>query len=175
LNSIDDSIDIIHGNSKLFNLNELKQCQIDKPSDLLLLFLPNFNFSTPFHFMFASKNFDILKKIIEKIDHKDIFTEFLKNDELINKILKMFIYILKEEHGYQLLNIKTIYCTFSYDDYEENESAKESTNDSEDAWEKEEEKNNRKMLLKIKKYFNKICKKIMSNKTFTEQYNFVTY
>lgn len=118
--------------------------------------------------MFASK-------IIEKIDEKDIFTEFLQNDELINKIIKMFVYILKEEQGYQLLNIKTIYCTFSYDDYEENESANESTNESEDEWETEEEKNNRMMLLIIKKYFNKICKKIMSNKTFTELNNFVTY
>ena len=132
MNSIDESIDIIHGNSKLFKLNELKQFQIDKTSDLLPLFLPNFNFSTPFHFMFASKNFDILKKIIEKIDEKDIFTEFLQNDELFNKIIKMFVNILKEEQGYQLLNIKTIYCTFSYDDYEENES--------EDEWDKQKKR-----------------------------------
>ena len=93
LKSIDESISIINGNSKLFNKENLEKYEVNEPSDLLLLFLPNFSFSSPFRFLLSCNYFDVLNRLVEKIEENDLFSKFLNNDMLIDKLIKMF-YIL---------------------------------------------------------------------------------
>jgi hypothetical protein len=69
--------------------------------------------------------FDVLNRLVEKLEENDLFSKFLNNDLLIDKIIKIFVYILKEYQRYPLSSIKEVYCympiDFDYLDYEENE------------------------------------------------------
>ena len=66
--------------------------------------------------------FDVLNRLVEKIEKQDLFSKFLDNKILINKIIKMLVYILKEYQRYPLSSIKKVYChmpiDFDYFDYE---------------------------------------------------------
>ena len=164
LNSIDESIDIISGDSKLLNYEDIEKHEINKAEDLFLLFLPNFSFVTPFHYLLSNQFFSVSNKLVDTINKGDLFKKFITNEDLINRIIEMFVYILNEKGRYPLSCIKEIYSDLSQDfDHEENE------------WETPEEKIIRENCLQVEFFLNEIVEKILKNKSFTERKEFNTY
>ena len=140
-------------------MEKLEEYQITKIEDLLLLFLPNFSLSTPFHFLLVHNNFKIIKKFVNSIEKLD-FNVFLNNQSLIDKIIEMFEYILEEYNRYPKDCIKKSYCElpidYDYYDYDEQEN------------ETEIEKMNRENSSKVKEYLTKITEKIVNNDSFNK-------
>ena len=89
--------------------------------------------------------------MVDSIEEKDLFAKFLENENLIDKIKEMFVYILEEYTSYPLEMVQKRYCglpiDYDYYDYDEEED------------ETREEKSNREVRAKVKAYLIKIVEK----------------
>ena len=117
---------------------------------------------TPFHFLLVRNRFEIIKKLVVSIEEKDLFAKFLKDENLIDKIKEMFVYILEEYTSYPLESIAESYCKLpiDYDYYDYDETP--------------EEKSNREVRAKVKAYLIEIIEKLLKNNSFTKQNDFNT-
>ena len=60
---------------------------------MFLLFLPNFWMQTPFKFLLTRKDYILFRKILDSVEK--FFDDFLKNENLMNKICDLFIYLIE--------------------------------------------------------------------------------
>jgi hypothetical protein len=128
--------------------------------------LPNFSLCTPFHFILANRYFDILIRLIESIEEGKFFSKFLEDENLIDKIVEMFIFILEEDGSYPIeaLDDNYAHLPIDYDYYDFDEEPDETL----------EKKIIRISRSKVKDFLTKISQKICKRKEFTER-DFNTY
>jgi len=129
--------------------------------------LPNFFLSTPFHFILANSYFNILIRLVDSIEEGNLFSKFLEDENLINRIVEMFIYILEEYVSYPSEALKDNYAhlPMDYDYYDFDEEPDETL----------EEKTIRISRSKVKDYLTKISEEIYKRKEFTRRNDFNTY
>jgi hypothetical protein len=156
---IDDSLDVLNGRSKLFVMDNLKEFKIQKSEDLLLLFLPNFWMQTPFEFLLIRNAYDLLEIHLDEVDK--FFADFLQNENCMNKICDMFIYILENRTTSKKKELEDNYCQIFKDE--------DSDNDGEND---DNKKTHNDMEAKIKGYYNEIIKEINKNSAYSQNNDF---
>jgi hypothetical protein len=105
-NSIHNSINIDNGASLLFDIQLLKNESIDNEEDVLLMLLPDFSLQTALHSLLINEEYDLF---INKI-----FQSFMKMDMYIDKILNMFIYIIKNISQFPFKALEDIFCKLPF-------------------------------------------------------------
>jgi hypothetical protein len=77
---------------------------------LLHLFIPNYLMETPFHSLLLDNDFDLFNEIVNKFQ----INEEIKFDEnFLEKIKEMFIFILENIYSYDTETIQNSYCNLS--------------------------------------------------------------
>ncbi len=83
---------------------------LGRENGLLHLFLPNYLMETPFHSLLLDNDFDLFNKIVNKFK----INEEMKFDEnFLEKIKEMFIFILENIYSYDTETIQNSYCNLS--------------------------------------------------------------
>ena len=86
----------------------------NKFETIFFLFLPQFQMETPFHYLLSKEKYHIFDSIAEQIDTK-LFDEFLNHENnYLEKVKLMFIFILENVNSFYLDAIKNFYCSFVY-------------------------------------------------------------
>ena len=148
----------MNGRSKLFKMKNLNALEIQKTEDLFLLFLPNFWMQTPFEFLLIRKDYILLRKILDSVEK--FFDDFLKNENLMNKIFDLFIYLIEHRSPSKKEDLENSYresCKNDDDDDGENggvEYDKITQNDLE---------------VQIKIYLDKIIEEIKKNTAYLQR------
>jgi hypothetical protein len=80
------------------------------------MFLPNFSLDTPFHHLLININYDVFNNLAKELETNfKMFTEFLQNDQFIEKIAEMFIFVLEHKKSYAKEALKNKYCHLFFD------------------------------------------------------------
>jgi hypothetical protein len=111
-NSIHNSINIDNGASLLFDIQLLKNESIDNEEDLLLMLLPDFSLQTALHSLLINEEYDLFIKLTCEINK--IFQSFMKMDMYIDKILNIFIYIIKNISQFPFKALEDIFCKLPF-------------------------------------------------------------
>ena len=169
------------GYSKFFDVNEIIGCNFEEPEHTFLMFLPNFLFHTPFHYLLRNNHFQLFNELVGQIaDNIKEIIEFVDSDKFIEKIVEMFLFIFENVSVYSKGALELRYCYLSYDrgyfddDYDDDEEFSE--DDDIDVtnikWEKKERitngsKTNQNLIL-ILKLLKRINFNIQKNAKFSE-------
>ncbi len=130
-----------NGASVLVDVQLLKNKSIENEEDVLLMLLPDFSLQTALHSLIINEEYDLFIKLTGEINK--IFQSFMKMDMYMDKILNMFIYIIKNVSQYPFKALEDIYCKLPF-------YASDDIDDEDE---------------KIKK----ICKSIQTSETFLEE------
>lgn len=188
MRAIHKSIDSLTGNSKCFDAITLQNFKIVSAEDVFLMFLPNFSIDTPFHHLLINLNFDLFNKIAEEFENNfQIFKEFLQNEELIEKIIDMFIFILENKHSFAKGALQNSYCQLFFDgnhfgyDYDDSDIDEEDPDfENDDVFIQKlinmkfstKGSTLRKSFFFISKLLKKVSEKIQNNIKFSANINF---
>ena len=138
----------------LFSIDNLIKTEEIKNEDLFLFFLPDFVMNTPIHFMLENDYYESFNSIVKKLEL------LIKTDDFIEKITKMFIYILENVKTYPITALKRNYCYLSYDGNVLSSYDKDDDNDDEKSKEIKKASLTRENINKIEGFFEKIANKI---------------
>ena len=186
MRAINETIDFLTGNSKYFDIVTLKNFKIVNLEDIFLMFLPNFSLDTPFHHLLININYDVFNNLAKELETNfKMFTEFLQNDQFIEKIAEMFIFVLEHKKSYAKEALKNKYCHLffdgnQFDQYDDDSGVDEEDFENDDLFiEKLLKKNfstkgsiTRKNLYFISKLLMKVQDKIQNNIKFSTNTNF---
>jgi hypothetical protein len=112
LHKIHPSIE--NGESKFFKFNELSDWSFENAEHRFLIFLPNYEFRSPFYYLLNENNFKLFNELVDKIEInlKEI-TKFIDSDQFINKMADALI-VFVENRGFiessQVHSLRFHYC-----------------------------------------------------------------
>ena len=142
---------------KLFKMKNLNALEIQKTEDLFLLFLPNFWMQTPFEFLLIRKDYILLRKILDSVEK--FFDDFLKNENCMNKICDLFIYLIEHRSHSKKEDLENSYCEIYQNDDDD---------DGENGGVKYDKITHNDLEVQIKKYLDKIIEEIKKNTAYLQ-------
>jgi hypothetical protein len=148
----------MNGRSKLFKMKNLDALEIQKTEDLFLLYLPNFWMQTHFEFLLIRKDFILLRKILDSVEK--FFDDFLKNENLINKICDLFIYFIKQRSHSKKEDLENSYREIYQNDDDD---------DGENGGVEYDKITQNDLEVQIKKYLDKIIEEIKKNTAYLQR------